>query len=174
MPTTPEAGVAAPDLKVPLIIGTEWELAKQDPRAFTMINVYRGLHCPVCQSHLKTLKGLYDQFIDKGVEVLNVSMDTEEQAREAHEGWDLGNIPMGYGLSEAQAADWGLYLSEAIKEDEPDIFAEPGLFLVRPDGTLHLAVVSNSPFARPDLEALLGRIDFIVEKSYPARGTKAA
>lgn len=174
MPTTPAAGVAAPDLKVRLIIGTEWDLSQQDPKAFTMINVYRGLHCPLCQQYLTTLKGLYDRFIDKGVEVLNVSMDGEDRARKAHEDWGLGDIPMGYGLTEAQAADWGLYLSEAIKEDEAEVFAEPGLFLVRPDGTLYLVAVSNSPFARPDLEALLDRIDFIVEEDYPARGTKAA
>lgn len=174
MPTTPLAGKAAPDLTVPLIIGTEWKLSQQDPGSFTLVNVYRGVHCPICEDQLKTLKGLYDQFIDKGVEVLNVSMDTEDKAREAHEGWGLGNIPMGYGLSEAQAREWGLYLSEATKDGEPDTFAEPALFLVQPDGTLYLASISNSPFARTDVELLLGKIDFIRENAYPARGTKAA
>lgn len=173
MPTTPRAGAAAPDLKVRLINGTEWQLSQQNPKAFTMVNVYRGLHCPVCQEYLKTLKRLYDRFVDKGVEVLNVSMDNENRARKAHEEWGLGSIPMGYGLSEAQASAWGLYLSEAIKKDEAEIFAEPGLFLVRPDGALYLASVSNSPFVRPDLEALLDKIDFMIEKDYPARGTKA-
>lgn len=86
----------------------------------------------------------------------------------------LGQHSHGLRSDRVAGANWGLYLSEAIKEDEPHVFAEPGLFLVRPDGTLYLASVSNSPFARPDLEALLGKIDFIVEKGYPARGTKAA
>lgn len=174
MPTTPTPDRPAPGLKLPLIIGTDWDLAKQDPAAFTQIVVYRGLHCPVCKQYLSQVRDLYDAFLEKGVETVHVSMDSESRARQAHEDWGLDPIPMAYGLTEAQAEAWGLYLSEPIQDSEKGTFAEPAIFWVRPDGRLYLAAVSNSPFARPDLEALLGKVDFIREEDYPARGRAAA
>ncbi|MBJ3762194.1 AhpC/TSA family protein [Maribius pontilimi] len=174
MPTTPMPGQTAPTLNLPLIIGTRWELSEQSPDSFTQIIVYRGLHCPVCKEYLGQMRKLYDDFLAKGVETIHVSMDTEERAREAHEDWGLDPIPMAYGLSEQQARDWGLYISESIKDEEAQVFAEPAVFWVRPDGELYLANVSNSPFARPDLEFLLDKVDFIVEQAYPARGTRRA
>ncbi|WP_375260486.1 redoxin domain-containing protein [Palleronia sp.] len=174
MPTTPTPDAKAPDLKLSLIIGTQWDLADQNPGAFTQIIVYRGLHCPVCKQYLSKMRELYEQFLEKGVETIHVSMDSEGRARQAHEDWRLDPIPMAHGLTEAQAKEWGLYLSEPIQESEKGVFAEPAVFWVRPDQRLYLASVSNSPFARPDLEELLGKVDFIKEKDYPARGRKSA
>ncbi|WP_299816549.1 redoxin domain-containing protein [uncultured Jannaschia sp.] len=170
----PVPGQPAPALKLDLIIGAEWELSEQNPDAFTMIVFYRGLHCPICKSFLSDLRGRYDAFLSKGVEIINVSMDTHEKATEAHEDWGLDPIPMGYALTESQARDWGLYLSKARTDAEPETFSEPGLALVKPDGTLYMAEVSSAPFLRPDLELLLSMIDMIREKDYPPRGTLAA
>ena len=172
--TMPLPGKPAPDLDLNLIIGAEWKLAEQSPDGFTMIVFYRGLHCPICKAYLGGLRGLYDDFLSKGVEVINVSMDTQEKAKQAHEEWELDPIPMGYGLTEEQARAWGLYLSEGMSEKEPKVFAEPGLFMVKPDGTLYFAEMASTPIVRPDLKMLLGKIDFIREKDYPPRGTKAA
>ena len=44
-------------------------------------------------------------------------------------------------------------------------------FLVKPNGTLHFAVVQNAPFTRPDLDDLLSGISFTLDKDYPTRGT---
>jgi len=54
--------------------------------------------------------------------------------------------------------------------EEPPLFAEPGLFLVKPDGTLYWASVSTMPFARPHFDEILQAIDFALSKNYPARG----
>lgn len=167
----PLPGQPAPDLTLDLIIGAKWALEEQSPDAFTMIVFYRGLHCPICKTYLTCLRELYDDFLSKGVEIINVSMDTPEKATKTHEEWGLDPIPMGHSLSEAQARKWGLYLSEKRGDAEPDLFAEPGLFLVKPDGTLYLAEMSSAPFIRPDLDLLLSRIDVIREKDYPPRGT---
>jgi len=43
---------------------------------------------------------------------------------------------MGYGMTAGQMNVRGLYVSAAIKEEEPDVFGEPGLLLIRPDQTL--------------------------------------
>ncbi|SDY46917.1 Peroxiredoxin [Jannaschia faecimaris] len=170
----PLPGQPAPDLDLDLIIGAKWALADQSPKAFTMIVFYRGQHCPICSNFLGDLRGMYDDFLSKGVEVINVSMDDKDRAAKSHEAWGLDPIPMGYGMSEAQARAWGLYLSTARNDNEPGVFSEPGLALVKPDGTLYMAEMSSAPFLRPDLKALLSRLDFIIEKDYPPRGTKAA
>lgn len=164
-------GHPAPDLSVSTLDGNTFELSKQEPENFTMVVFYRGLHCPVCKTYLKTLTQLADEYDKRGVKLVAVSMDTESRAREAQTGWELDGFPIGYGLSEADARAWSLFMSDAIKEGEPSRFSEPGLFLVRPDKTLYYAAITSMPFGRPDLEEFVKRIDFILEKDYPARGT---
>jgi len=58
--------------------------------------------------------------------------------------------------------NWGLYLSHAAFDYEPEIFAELGLFLIKPDQTLYYVALNNAPFARPRFEDLLGGLQFIL------------
>ena len=165
---TPDAQV--PSLRVPTLSGDTWNLAEQSSENFTMLVFYRGLHCPVCKAYLQKLEGLLDAYEASGFSTIAISMNDEETARKTASEWDLDKIAIGYGLSDTDARAWGLYVSKAIKEVEADIFCEPGLFWVRPDGRLYLADVSNMPWARPDLEFLHSKIPFAVENKYPARG----
>ncbi len=160
----------SPKLSFPLTSGEQWSLNEQNPKSFTMIVFYRGLHCPVCKEYTKTLQKLKDKYADRGVDIVTVSMDSEEKARTSVQEWGIENLDVGYGLSEEQARNWGLYFSNSIKEEEPELFSEPGLFLVRPDGELYYAAVNSMPFGRPDPESLLQAIDFIQKNDYPARG----
>ena len=50
------------------------------------------------------------------------------------------------------------------------MFSEPGICLIRPDGTLYMAQQQSAPFARPDFGALLEGIDYVLDKDYPPRG----
>ena len=75
----------------------------------------------------------------------------------------------------AVARKWGLYISSSrgktsINIEEPSLFSEPGVFLVRPDGTLYYGAVQTMPFARPLFSELLQAIDFAIARDYPARG----
>ena len=84
--------------------------------------------------------------------------------------WSIERLAIAYGLGIEEARQWGLYISSAIKEGEPPRFAEPGLFLIRPDGTLYCSSVQTMPFARPSFAEVLQAVAFITERSYPARG----
>ena len=160
-----------PELNVNLISGEEWDLKDQNPDLFTMIVFYRGLHCPVCEKYLKILDGLLEDYKVKGVDVIAISMDNKVRARTTGMKWGLSKkLPLGYGLNEDTARSWGLYLSKAIKEYEPDIFVEPGLFLVKPDGTLYFTAINSTPWGRPHLPSFLQIFDFIKDSGYPARG----
>jgi peroxiredoxin len=150
--------------------GGEWSLADRSPDNFSMLVFYRGLHCPVCRRYLRELEGLVTDYSERGVETVAVSMDDRDRAERAREEWELSELPLGYGLDEETARAWGLYLSAAIKEEEPELFSEPGLFLVEPDGEIYYAAINSMPFGRPSLEEMLKSVDFVLGKEYPARG----
>ena len=57
--------------------------------------------------------------------------------------------------------------------EEPALFAEPGVFIVRPDGTLYDGAVQTMPLVRPHFDELLAAIDFALARNYPARGEYA-
>ena len=84
-------------------------------------------------------------------------------------------LRFGYGLPLSVAREWGLSISTSrgktsIGIEEPALFSEPGVFLVRPDQTLYYASVQTMPFVRPHFSELVGAVDFALSKDYPARG----
>ena len=165
-------GQTVPDIDLPLSIEAHFELSKQEPENFTMLVFYRGKHYPVCKSYLEAIGGRLEDFTSRGINVFAISMDSEERAMVSHNHWDTGNLPLAHNLTEGQARQWGLYISQKREgSEEPGIFSEPGLFLVKPDMSLHFAVVQNAPFTRPPLDELLSGIDFTLDKNYPTRGT---
>lgn len=159
-----------PSLEVPLINDTHWKLEEQRPENFTLVIFYRGLHCPVCKGQLESLVKRLDDFTERGINLIAISTDTEERAKKAGNEWDVPSLPIGYDLSLEKAAEYGLFISKGISDKEPDHFAEPGLFLIRPDGTLFFSSVQSMPFARPQVGDLLNGIDYIMKEGYPARG----
>jgi peroxiredoxin len=166
---------SVPVLEADTLGGGRWKLAEQKPQNFSMIVFYRGLHCPVCRKYTGELNGLIEDFNKRGVSTLVVSTDTKERAEQAKTQWGLPDLTIGYGVSIEKAREWGLYVSTSrgvtsAGIEEPPLFAEPGLFLVRPDATLYWASYSTMPFARPHFNEILQGIDFAVSKNYPARG----
>jgi peroxiredoxin len=168
MSVKPRAKVPALDL--PTVGGGRFELATAHPQSFAMLVFYRGLHCPICKIYLRDLDRKLDEFAKRGVEVVAVSTDTMERADQSKRDWGIERLPIAYGLSIDQARQWGLYISASIKAEEPPLFAEPGLFLIRPDGTLYCASAQTMPFARPSFADILQAVAFVTEKNYPARG----
>ena len=159
-----------PQLDVPLVSGGQWALAEQKPEHFTLIVFYRGLHCPICKGYLNDLQDRLEDFRAKGVEPIAISSDSQERAEQTAREWGIDALPLGYGLSIDSARAWDLFISAGINESEPEQFCEPGLFLVRPDGTLYAASIQTMPFARPSFKELAGALDFVIKQDYPARG----
>ncbi|QZY29114.1 peroxiredoxin-like family protein [Nocardioides coralli] len=160
----------APALDLPLVSGGRFRLSEQQPEAFTMIVFYRGLHCPVCRKQLSELDRRLDDLRDAGLEVVAVSGDDEDRARRSVEDWRLDRLPVAYGQDVESMREWGLFVSKAVKDGEPDLFGEPGMFLVKPDGTVFWQVLSSMPFARPHVDDVLAGVSFVLENDYPARG----
>ena len=121
------------------------------------------------------LETLTPEFHKLGVNVVALSSDNAERAQAMAEKIKATHLKIGYGLSMASARQWGLYISTSrgktsLSIEEPALFSEPGVFIVRPDGTLYYGATQTMPFARPPFQDLLGAIDFAIAKDYPARG----
>jgi len=135
-----------------------------------------AFHC-LSRQTLRALQTIFQDFgrhvnewHDAGFDIVTVSADPEEKAKSDVEefGW---TFDVGYDLSEAQMQALNLCISDPLTPDETDRrFAEPGIFCIRPDGTIQIAAISNGPSARPDLTELLDGMIFTIEHDKPARG----
>ena len=160
-----------PSLDLPLEGGGRFVLSDADADYLNIVAFYRGLHCPICRNWLQQLDGLIEDFGAMGIKVVAASMDSPERIAKTRAEWNIDKVPLAHGMSEATAREWGLFIStKRDGSEEPDIFSEPGLFLVRPDGTLYASSVQSMPFTRPDWKSLLGGLEFIKNNDYPARG----
>lgn len=164
-----------PALIVPLVNAEQFDLRAQAAEKFDLVVFYRGLHCPICAKYLTELEALVPEFKKRGVQVVALSSDDADRAQAMAEKIKASHLKIGYGLSLKSAREWGLYISASkgktsIGIEEPALFSEPGVFIVRPDGTLYYGSMQTMPFARPSFQDLLGAIDFAIAKDYPARG----
>jgi peroxiredoxin len=164
-----------PGLDLPLIGGGRFILGVPPAPTFSLLVFYRGLHCPVCAKYLTELERLHADFVQRGVQIVAISGDTEERATEMARKIQRQHLAIAYDLPLSEAHNWGLAISTSrgktsIGIEEPARFSEPGLFLVKPDGTLYWGSAQTMPFARPHFDDILVAIDFAIKNDYPARG----
>lgn len=167
--------LAVPDLEVETLAHGSFKLSADAAQHFTMVVFYRGLHCPICLKYALELGRLQPDFEQRGVKVILVSSDDRERAQAFADKLKAPNLRVGYGLKLADARAWGMYISAgrgptSTGVEEPALFSEPGVFIMRPDRTLYYGSVQTMPFARPHFDELLGALDFALAKNYPARG----
>lgn len=165
----------APELIVETLDHGRFNLATEKPERLTLVCFYRGLHCPVCANYLKELESLTPAFAERGVTTIVISSDGEERARQMAEKIAAKQLRFGYGLELSTAREWGLYISasrgkSSIGIDEPPIFSEPGVFLIKPDQTIYYLSVQSMPFVRPNFAEMVQAVDYIIKTDYPARG----
>ena len=164
-----------PDLILPTVNGETFELSNETSERGTVVCFYRGLHCPICATYLSELERLTPEFNKRGVTTIAISSDDRERASEMAKRVQAKTLRIGYNLSLEHARKWGLYISTSrgktsIGIEEPQLFPEPGLFMITPEQNLYYGSVQTMPFVRPHFSELLGAIDFAIEKDYPARG----
>lgn len=165
----------APQLNVELLGGGRYDLAADNPELFSLVCFYRGLHCPICANYLTDLERQTPAFAERSVTTVAISSDGEERARQMADKVGADQLRFGYGLSLEAARDWGLYIStsrgmSSLGIEEPALFSEPAVFLIRPDETIYYLSVQSMPFARPNFREMVQAVDFVVKNGYPARG----
>ncbi len=165
----------APDLVLETLNHGRFDLAAERPERLTLVCFYRGLHCPICANYLKELERLTPAFAERGVATIAISSDGEPRARQMAEKIGAKSLRIAYGLKLSDARGWGLYISTSrgktsIGIEEPRLFSEPGLFLIKPDQTIYYLSVQSMPFVRPNFSEMVQAVDFMIKNDYPARG----
>lgn len=171
---TPMPGDKAPRLTFDVLDGSPVDLSADHPENFSIVFFYRGVHCPICRKQLEELVARRSDFEAIGAKFHVVSMDSVERAERQKKEWTIEGLPIGYGMSEETAREWGLFISAKEQDAEPDRFSEPGIAVLYPDGRIYALYFQTVPFARPRLDDLLGSLKFVLERDYPIRGKLAA
>ena len=166
---TPQSRV--PDLTLALVGGGEFDLASAQAEKFHILVVYRGVHCPKCQAQLKEIETEFNDLAVDGFSVVALSMDSKDRAQRAKDEWEIETLPIAYGMDISTAKSFGLFISDALSEKEPSHFSEPGIFVVRPDGTLYAQYIQNTPFGRVPIREIASGLKYVAENDYPVRGT---
>lgn len=168
------AGSPFPAITLSDLDGNSHTLGKpRDGASWQMVLVYRGRHCPKCTQYLNQIENYRDRLAAIGIDIIATSGDSRAQLEE-HLSRLSVSFPLTYGLSEAQMKALGLYISLPRSPQETDHhFAEPGMFVVNELGNVQAVDLSNNPFIRPDIETLVGGLEWIrnPDNNYPIRGT---
>jgi peroxiredoxin len=156
-----------PDWSWPKVGGGK--LAPARVEGWRMLVVYRGKHCGLCKKYLGQLESMRADFEEARISVFALSADpgakAEAQVREGELGFEVA-----YDLQLEQMRELGLYVSPPTgKAERP--FAEPGVFVLNPQGLVQVANISNAPFARPELKAMLEGIETARKEGAPIHGT---
>lgn len=164
-----------PDLTLPTLDHGQFDLSAENAERGTVICFYRGLHCPICATYLKEFEKKVAAFAERGVNCIASSSDGEERTRAMADKIEAKELRFGYDLPLSVAKEWGLYISTSrgktsIGIEEPELFSEPGLFMVTPEQTLYYGSVQTMPFVRPHFAELVAALDFAIPNNYPARG----
>ena len=161
---------AFPPISFNLVAGGTRKLS-DELGGWIMLIVYRGDHCPRCKHYMTRVHELQDGYAERGVDILITSMDPKPIAERtiAENGWTL---PIAHSLSVEDSKTLSLFLTPHTDDSELDgVYAEPGLFLINPEGQTQVIATSNSPSVRPDLEVVLDGIIGTQERNLPIRGT---
>jgi len=164
-----------PDLAVETLDHGRFDLAAENSGRGTVVCFYRGLHCPICATYLTELEKCLPDFAERGIGAIAISTDDADRTRGMADKIGAKALRFGYGLALAKAREWGLYISTGRGKtsagiEEPALFAEPGLFMIDAGQALYYGSVQTMPFVRPHFSELVGVLDFVIAKNYPARG----
>ena len=155
---TIRTGAPLPPLSLPLVSGGTFTLNAPPPASYTLLVFYRGLHCRRCPAHLASFQAALPDFAALGATVIAVSSDDAARAARSAKDWGIDRLPIAYGFPIADAATWGLYVSEAAKPGDPARFTEPAFFCIDKQGKLDSAAINTGPRLRVSAAEALAHV----------------
>ena len=163
-------GQKVPELEFPLLSGGTLALRPDPGVRLRLISFYRGAFCGFCTRFMQQLNGMHAEFAELGIDLAGVSVDPKDTAEAWAEKNGIDKIAIGYGLAREQIEACGIFASHFTRDGKELYFAEPALWLVRPDGELFLSIQSSVSCGRPDLESLMTGLKLLAGQGFPTRG----
>ncbi len=147
-------GDKAPDFTITDLEGKQHRLYDYLKGQKTVLLFFRGEWCPICNLQLHSLQDKLADFQKENTQIVAVSTDTPENSQ---------NLVKNHNLCFPVLADLGREAAEAydLYFNEEKGYAEPAVFILRPDGTVAYASLQSGPLGRPstdDLLRIVGRI----------------
>lgn len=131
-PTIAASRVGGGEMTIPQDLEGQW----------AVLLFYRGHWCPYCRQQLLDFQRAREQFNELGAQVVALSVDSLEQAQQTVERHQL-SFPVLYGLDAHQVEKT---IGAFINEDP--LYLQATDFVLRPDGTVAVAVYSSSAIGR--------------------------
>lgn len=147
---TVAVGQAAPDFTLPSTGGGERSLGELRGSKVVLL-FYRGHWCGACRAHLDVVRDTWLTLSDAGAEVLAISSEPLEAARD---GVRAHRLPFTV-LSDHDLAVIDRYGVRHLGEPEGRAIARPSLFVIDPAGIVRFAHVGEFPRDRPSMDLVL-------------------
>lgn len=163
-------GTKIPELEFPLLAGGSWALQPEANARLRLISFYRGAFCGFCTKFMQQLNGLHANFAELDIDLAGVSVDSRDVAQAWADKNGIDRVSVGHGLTRLQIEACGIFASHFTRDGQELYFAEPALWLIRPDGELYLTIQSSVSCGRPDLESLLTGLKLLAGQGFPTRG----
>ncbi|RZF58276.1 redoxin domain-containing protein [Sphingomonas populi] len=163
-------GTKIPELEFPLLAGGSWALQPEANARLRLISFYRGAFCGFCTRFMQQLNDLHTEFAELGIDLAGVSVDSRAVAQAWAKKNQIDKVSVGYGLLRKDVEACGIFASHFSRDGQELYFAEPALWLVKPDGELYLTIQSSVSCGRPDLESLVAGLKLLAVQGFPTRG----
>ena len=135
-------GERFPTITASRVRGGEMTIPQDLEGRWAVVLFYRGHWCPYCRQQLQDFQRAREQLNELGAEVVALSVDSLEQAQQTVERHKL-SFPVLYGLDAHQVEKT---IGASINEDP--LYLQATDFVLRPDGTVAVAVYSSSAIGR--------------------------
>ncbi len=136
-----EPGDKAPDFTLKDLEGRHHRLSDYLKGQKIVLLFYRGEWYPICNLQPHSLQEKLAEFQKANAQILAVSTDTPENSQKLVGKHNLG-FPVLAGLSREAVAAYDLFFNEEKG------YAEPAVFILRPDGTVAYASLQSRPMGR--------------------------
>ena len=158
-------GGVFPDLSFSRLDAAPWAL-REARRELTLISVIRGYFCTYCHDGMRDLEQAVDAFNAIDIDVLATSTDDALTAADMKEKLGLDCLAVGYGLTEADIRQLGLFAT--VRNDK--FFAEPAILIARRDGSVYAVFQNSISCGRTDIARLLEGLKLLAPTGFPLRG----
>lgn len=149
-----ENGQPFPSLVVPAVGGGTLSLPDDLAGTWATVLVYRGAWCPYCQAQLASFGRAAERFAKEELRVVALSVDDEATSASTVEEHGIG-FPVGHSADAAAVSE---LLGSYLGDHGNGPFLQSTGFVLRPDGTVAVAVYSSDAIGRLTAPDVLGYV----------------
>lgn len=167
-------GEAAPDLAAVDSGGEEVQILELVEDEAIVLFFYRGGWCPFCSFQIREMTQAFDDFADRGVRPVAISVDQPDKAAQTEAAFEIpfpvlsdSDLAVHEAFSVVYEADedeverlagMGMDIEEASGRDH-NSYAIPGIFIIDAEGMVQWAHADLDYSVRPSTDQLLDVID---------------